>query len=542
MEKKYLNSISKIGIILVLLVAFCSGCKDDFFNKQPLDVVSDQTFWKTESDAKLALTGCYSVPYSPRPHDFLSGFGIFLLDCSAGNGSDKEFDADNITNGILNSSYKVTQEYWKNSYTKIATCNNFLDHIENINMDETKKGIMIAEVRTIRAYIYFNLAFYWGDVPLVQHVLTIEEANNVTRTPKANVWAFVEKELRECYPVLPVTRPNNENGHITSGAALAILGRLQMAEKKWNDAADSYRKIIDYKCYLIDPQYRELFWEGKELSAEIILSTQYLDNVYGTIFPQLMYPVMIGGFHQYSPYNELVKEYECIDGKTIKESPLFDPSNPYNNRDPRMDYSILISDRSNVSGNIYISRPGTNSPDRLGTYSAWTGYGINKFIDETFSGNKRQYGGNWIIIRYAEVLISYLESKLESGATIDQALLDQTINLVRKRKAVNMPPVTITDPDKLRQIVRRERRVEFAFEGLRYYDILRWGIAGNELNYQFTGMKLTNDPANYTAYRVDNEGYFIHIKRNFKSGVNELWPIPQSEMDINKNMTQNLGY
>ena len=164
-------------------------------------------------------------------------------------------------------------------------------------------------------------------------------------------------------------------------------------------------------------------------------------------------------------------------------------------------------------------------------------------MEDDATKNQWSYGGNFSIIRYAEVLLSYLESKLESGAAIDQGLLDATINKVRGRAAVNMPAVTTTDPVELRKIIRRERRVEFAFEGLRYYDILRWGIAATELNRQFTGMKLTNTPATYTDYPVDSEGYFIMPqKRNFKAGTNELWPIPQSERDINKNLTQNTGY
>ena len=193
----------------------------------------------------------------------------------------------------------------------------------------------------------------------------------------------------------------------------------------------------------------------------------------------------------------------------------------------------MISDRTTYKGQTYKAHPdSTNSPDRMSKYPVWSGYSINKYMDPTISGNIGNYGGNWNIIRYAEVLLSYLESKLESGAAIDQALLDQTINKVRGRQSVNMPPVTITDPTELRKIVRRERRVEFAFEGLRYYDILRWEIAVQELNRQFTGMKLTNDPANYTKYPVDNEGYFMIHKRSFKVGVNEFWPIPQSERNM----------
>ena len=163
-------------------------------------------------------------------------------------------------------------------------------------------------------------------------------------------------------------------------------------------------------------------------------------------------------------------------------------------------------------------------------------------MDESFSGNLMNYGGNWIIIRYPEILLSYLESKLESGVSVDQILLDETVNLIRGRTSVNMPAVVETDPQRLREIIRRERRVEFAFEGLRYYDILRWGIAAEELNRQFTGMKLTSDPANYKDYPVDNEGYFLYQKRNFKKGTNELWPVPLSETQLNKNLVQNKNY
>ena len=411
----------------------------------------------------------------------------------------------------------------------------------SITMDENQKAIMISEVRTIRAYEYFNLAFYFGDVPLVQHIQTLEEANSVSRNPRADVWAFAEKELKESALVLPKTRPDSENGRMTAGAALAILGRLQMAEKKWSDAATSYKTIIDNNTYTIDPKFKEMFWEANELGKEIILSSQYQSGVFQQVVLQFVYPEQFNGWHQFSPYNELVKEFECTDGKTIATSPLYDKNDPYNNRDPRLDGTVLIPERGKFKGVTYTTKPGTS--DAFGKYPVWSGYGISKFMDEGYSGSLFDYGGNWTIIRYSEVLLSYLESKLESGAAIDQALLDATINKVRGRAAVNMPAITTTDATELRNIVRKERRVEFAFEGLRYYDILRWGIAADVLNGTYHGMKLTNDPANYTTYPVDAEGYFVMGKtRAFKKGINELWPIPQSERDINKNLTQNTGY
>lgn len=543
MENKYFNSIiTKIWIILVLLVIFSSGCNKDFLNKDPLDAVSDGTFWKTETDANLALVGCYHLN-SPLTswYDFWSPRSCLELDLMAGLGSEKGQRPDRMTDGSLSSSNNYIIQYWITGYKRIATLNNFLDHIENVNMDASNKAIMIAEVRTLRAYQYFNMAFYYGDIPLVQHLLTVSEANSVTRAPKADVWTFVEKELTESYPDLPITRPDIENGRITSGAALAILGQLQMAEKKWSDAANTYKKIIDYGCYIIDPQFRELFLVVNEHSKEIILSSQFIKDTYSDNFPQTLWPEMAGGYHQYSPFNELVKEFECTDGKTIAESPLYDPNNPYDNRDPRLAYTIMISDRTIFNGITFTSIGGITSPDWF-IKNNWSGYGIYKYVDENFKGNLLNSGGNVIIFRYAEVLLSYLESKLESGEIIDQALLDLTINKVRGRVAVNMPPITTTNPVELRKIVRRERLVEFAFEGKRFYDILRWGIAAEENNRQFTGMKLTNDPASYTANHVDDEGYLIYLQRHFKKGINELWPIPQPERDINKNLTQNPGY
>lgn len=545
MKKRYFKSqSSKTGMVLILLTIFIMGCNEDFFDKQPLDQASDATFWKTEGDAQLALVGCYNTGAGWQAEDFWTPRALLYLDLMAGNGSEKELIPDHVTDGTLTSTYWVTGGYWSNTYKKITTCNNFLDHIENITMDATQKAILTAEVRTIRAYQYFNLALYFGDVPLVQHVLTMEEANSVSRTPKADVWSFVETELKESAEVLPTTRPDAENGRITAGAALGILGRLQMAEKKWSDAAATYKKIIDFNSYSIDPNYRELFLGGHEFSKEIIMSSQYLADTYGQVLLIYLTPEQWGGWHQFSPFNELVKTYECTDGKTIEESTLYDPNNPYENRDPRLDATIFIPERTVFRGSTYTTNPASGNNDKFGKYPVWSGYGILKFMEDDPSVSVWSSGTNWIMIRYAEILLGYLESQVESGAAIDQALLDQTINLVRGRAAVNMPPVTTTNSTELREIIRRERRVEFAFEGLRYYDILRWDIAADELNHQFTGQKLTNDPANYTDYPVDADGYYIMSQQNkkFIKDKNELWPIPQSERDINPNLTQNTGY
>lgn len=527
--------------VFFFLIIFLSSCKRDFFEKHPLDAISDKTFWNTENDAHLALMGCYNTGAFWKGEDFWTPRSMVYLDLMAGNGSEKELIPDRVTDGSLNSAYNLIESYWNNSYEKIAACNNFLDHINQVSMDSIEKETMIAEVRTLRAYEYFNLALYYGGVPLVTTVLSIEEANQVKRESKEIVWTFAEEELRESFSKLPSERPANQQGRITSGGSLAILGRLLMAQEKWSEAAEVYQNIIEENVYSLDSEFLSVFQLGNDKSKEIVLSSQYKEDVYGHVLPQYLYPETWGGWHQFSPYNELIKEFECTDGKLPSESPLFEIHNPYENRDPRLDYTILISDRSEFQGKTYISRPGTSSPDRFNRYN-WSGYAIRKFMDDSFDDNLANYGANWPLIRYSEVLLSYLESKLEAGDAVDQALLDKTINIVRNREDIKMPAVEVVESNKLREIIRRERRVEFAFEGIRYYDILRWKIADKELNRQFTGMKLTDDPDNYKDFSVDEEGYLIYQKRSFKKGVNELWPIPLSELQVNDNLTQNPGY
>ncbi len=537
-------SIRVLSLGFVFSSIFFSGCKKDILDKQPLSSVSDATFWRTANDATLALNGVYDTGAGFANYNFWAGLSMINLDLMAGNGSEKEMIPDQFTNGSLNPSNYFVGAFYSQTYSQITRCNNFLANIGKVTMDENQKKVMIGEVRAIRAYDYFNLALYFGDVPLIEKLLTVAEANSVTRTPKAQVWAFCESELKAAAATLPVSVSDAQNGHLTSAATLAILGRLQMAQKKWTEAAATYKTIIDYNYYIVDSRYRELFLNAGELSRETLLAQQYMQNSYNHALFQYLTPETWGGWHQFSPFNELVKEFECIDGKTIDQSLLYDKNNPYNNRDPRLDFNIMISDRTVFRGRTYTARPGTTLPDRLDQYpGVWSGYAIYKFLeDDPTLGSVSNDGNNFPLIRYPEVLLSYLESRLESGAGVDQTLLDATINKVRGRAAVRMPAVTTTDPSALRTIIRRERRVEFAFEGLRYFDCLRWGIIGSENNKQFTGMKLTNTPSSYTAFPVDADGYYIYKKRSFITGKNELWPIPQSERDLNKNLTQNPGY
>ena len=548
-------NIKKIKYILILTICFplLNACEDEFLDKQPLDQLSSETFWNTESDAQLALSGVYNVEGFERSNSAKQMYSFWnqdtylrVLEATTDNGFEKDDQVTEFNNGDMASTNNVVRQLWENSYQKITKCNNFLDNIDKVEMDADLKNAMIGEVKTIRAYEYFNLAFYWGDVPLVTSVLSVNEANNVVREDEQVVMDFVLSEYEAAIDVLPAQRPDDKRGRITQGGALALLGRAQMALEMWSEAVATYQEIISSGLYQIDPRFKELFEDGGEESSEHILTMVRMEDFYGTSILRSVMGFTWGGYHHYSPYNELVEQFECIDGLPIDQSPLYDPDNPYENRDPRLLKTIMADKVSTFRGTLYVSHPDSSAskyPDQL-TRRPWSGYLLRKFMDEDYSGNIVSYGCDFSMVRYAEVLLSYLEANIEAGNPITQSLLDQTINQVRGRAEISMPPITETDPAALTTILRRERRVELAWEGLRLYDLFRWRIAHEVLDGRFHGMKLVPvaEAASYTKFPVDENGYFFNEETNFRENVDYRWPIPQTEIDVNPKLTQNPGY
>ncbi|MDR2969795.1 MAG: RagB/SusD family nutrient uptake outer membrane protein [Tannerellaceae bacterium] len=549
--EKYKMKSGIVTTVLFLLNILISGC-DSLLEKNPLDSLSTSTFWQTETDAMLALTGVYQLNEMTGSGQKLThniwnqDAHLRLFEATTDNGFEKDNNVTDINNGDLASSYGPVKNLWTTSYRSVIKCNNFLDNIGSVNMEASRMEEMKAEVKTIRAYAYFYLSFLWGDVPLVTKVLSVSEANSVSRDSKAEVVDFVISELQSAIQYLPNTRPDDEYGRITKGGALAILGRVLLAEKRWDEAKSAYRQIMDLGIYDIDPRFSDLFIEAGEGSKEFLLVSVRMPEIYGTSIQLSCVGFTWGGYHHYSPFNELVEDFECIDGKPITESPLFNPEKPYENRDPRLLKTIMVDNISVYKGTLYVAHPDSSPTiyqDQV-TRRPWSGYILRKFCDESYSGNFNTYGGDFTIIRYAEVLLSYLEACIESGTAITQPLLDETINKVRGRAEIQMPEVTETDPAKLTTILRRERRVELAWEGLRLYDLFRWRTAHTRIKGRFHGMKICSaaEAPSYTKVQVNENGYYYCEESNFRESVDYLWPIPQSEKDVNGNLTQNPGY
>lgn len=538
--------VGKWTTLLALLILSTASCKKEL-DKQPLSEFADATFWTSEQNALLALTGMYRGGITVntgdiRPTDWWSYSGLLFLEMATDNAYDRRGETqaiNRLTNGTLVNDNQLIGDYWTRSYAKIARTNHFLENVSKTPMAEAKIKRMAAEARFMRAAQYFYLSQYYGAVPLVTKVLTQDEANNVDKAGKQQVVDFVETEFAAAAADLPRHKdiPAAEFGRASKQAALAFLGRIQMAQGNWSAAAATYKTIIDLGDNAIDPNYESLFNGTNESSSEIIFSCVYVENLLGNSVMHKTYMAEKGGAVFFNPLANLVESYEFTDGTPFSYAdPRYDATDPRKNRDPRLGYTVLVNGDL-LSGVRYVSHPdSTSSKDQLTTTKGGTrtGYSLRKYMIDGYNGNIQASGNDIVVLRYAEVLLSYLEAKLEAGDPIDQALLDETINKVRGRASVNMPPVTVTAAATLRPILRRERRVELACEGLRLWDLLRWNIAGITLQGRFFGASFPTAKAlrKDGTYTDPNKRWFV-TKKAFRVGQDEQWPIPLGEVNIN---------
>lgn len=543
-----MSAIKQIFNKSILSIALLSllSCEDQL-KQFPTNSFAQEVFWTSESNAMIALTGMYrgGITYGTNtvPNDWWSYFGSVFLEFATDNAYDRRGDNstfNKLTDGTLTANNNVIQGYWVGSYKRIAVTNDFLENIGKVPASEAVIRRLTAEAKFLRATQYFYMSQYWGAVPLVTKTLTPDEANNVEKAPKASIVQFVIDELTAAAADLPGQKSlaANESGRANKQAALAFLGRMYLSEKRFTEASAVYKQIIDLNENIIDSDYQGLFNTSNENSKEIIFSLQHVPGQAPNAMPQHAYPAINGGWHIINPLGSLADDYGFDDGTSFSyDNPKYNPKNMGANRDPRFRYTLLW-DGTTFGGRRYVCHPDSaSSVDQL-TYSKQatrTGYGLRKFFDESFSGSlTADYGGNLPIIRYAEILLSYLEAELEGGKPIDQALLDQTINAVRGRASVGLPKIRETNAAALRTILRKERRIELAFEGIRLWDLLRWNVADQVLSGDFWGASFP-DSKRYatTSKKLDPKFRWYVTAKKFRKGTDERWPIPESEVNVN---------
>lgn len=535
----------------IMLITIVSACKK--LDLVPTDRFTDANYWTTAEKASSVLNTAYSQMTNSSYF-----FSNEAMSDNAFNGRGDNNGVASIAAGTYDQSLGRLKGEWRDHYTGIKTCNIFLENVDRVtSMDANLKARMKAEAKFIRAWHYFMLETWWGDVPLIQKDLTIDESKTIVRAPKAQVVDFVLKELDEAAATLPVNIAYAEadRGRVAKGAAIALKARVLLYESRWNDVVAECEKLIgktDNGTYGLFNSYEGLFLPQNEYNSEVMFDLQYLPPSLGNRFYtdfRDMAPISVGGrLNSIAPTQELVDSYLMLNGKTPGESGSgYDENNPYVNRDPRLTNTVVYHlyqwKKPDNSLKIIYTKPGSD-PDQEhrfdeyapGATSSPTGYYTRKYYDPTSNASDFGSGLNLVLIRYADVLLMYAEAKMELGQ-LNASEWDKTIKPIRARagftqaSAINFPAVST---EALRNIVRNERRTEFAMEGLRIFDIRRWKIAENVLNGWAHGAK-------FGPPGVDN-GYIRANQRTFDKSKAYLWPVPRDERAVDPNLSQNPGW
>ena len=536
------NRTSLLILSLPAIMFLVSSCKK--LNQAPPDKFTDLNYWTSPDQANNLLTTAYSEMFT---NDYF--FYNEALSDNAFNGRGDNGNSLSISNGSINASLSRFESEWQFHYGGIKSCNVLLDNIDRIpNYPEAQKNMVIGQTRFIRAFAYFQLMTWYGDIPLFSHDITLTESHSIPRTPRAQVLSFVLSELDTAAALLPASYSSGNQGRITRGAAVALKARVQLYEGNWQSVSGLCDKLINNGTYTLMTTYDSIFSPYNEHNSEVIFDLEYVP-VYRTYSNTFDYvPISIGARdNALAPTQELVNDYLMTNGLTINDPGSgYDPNNPYTGRDPRMTstivyhgYQWLKSDGTTKT--IYIkpgTDPNTNKPDEYvpgGGFSSPSGYYIRKYYDPTVPSTFLS-GLDLILIRYADVLLMYAEAQNELGR-MNATVWDQTIGALRKRAGFPAAAAQFNaawGQDSLRSIIRRERRCELAMEGLRIFDLRRWKTAEMVLNGWGHG-------AQYGDPTVDN-GFIRLSQRTFDPKRNYLWPIPAFELLQDPNLTQNPGW
>lgn len=533
---------------VLLLTASCKKILDII----PVDQVTDPLMWSNQ-DMVLTYTGNFYAQMQAGfsgPHPGSSIFTGNLL-------SDITDDADaNSTvyntywNGAYDSSNSPLNGMWtSNRWMYIRRANTFLSKIDAVPGDASLNNRMKGEMKFLRAYYYFDLMNWFGPLPIITTAQNdLDESAFVAKATKDEFTDFLVKELTEAAATLPVTYAAGDWGRATKGAALAMMGRIQLYAGRWADAAATTKALMDLKAYVLQPSYSSVFANNNKMNNEVILSVQFNGDKAqrSHLFDAYNQPPAFGGRGSTLPTQNLVDEYEMQTTGLPITNPLsgYDAQQPYVGRDPRFAATVLYDGATFRGRALQLYNGGVDLTVSGGILAGWvtnTGYYLRKFTDETINLADANVASsqNWILFRYAEVLLNYAEAQNEAVGA-DNTVYD-AVNQVRKRAGMPNLPAGLSQPD-MRTAIRHERRVELAFEDARYWDVKRWKLAVNLFSTATNPIKkmeiVRNAVTGVKTYTVKN----LTKTRIFQE-KHYLFPFPITEVTKPGNkIEQNFGW
>lgn len=488
-----------------------------------------------------------------------------------------------ITNATINGQTGFVNTGWDNTYKAISRANTVLESMDRVEglLSESQINAFVAEARFVRASMFSYLLSHYRNVVYMDRTLTIEEARETGQMPPEELLGKIYEDYDFAIANLPETYSSNQLQRATKGAALALKARIALYMADFETAKHASQECIDLGLYSLHPDYGDLFLSSTKQSPESIFFLPRSVTLGVTLGDRQNYvPRNNGGWAAKDPSWDLLFAYYCTDGLPVDESPLFDPRNPFANRDPRCNQTIAPFGEEFLDY-IYDPHPLSLTTERVSTgqqvanndnravaqYASFNGLVWKKGADHDWLLNSWRVEPDNIIVRYADVLLMYAEAKIELN-DIDQSVLD-AINQVRARAyqvdiaSDAYPKVVESGQEKLRTILRAERRMEFALEGRRYMDIIRWKTAERVLNRPNYGLL---DPADLVSKVVNPGKWFLPstpaidtdgspdftdlasqgvIKqiavRKFDADKQYIWPIPSTEV-LTSGLTQNPNY
>jgi starch-binding outer membrane protein, SusD/RagB family len=449
--------------------------------------------------------------FNVHSQSFITATGIRSDDADKGStpadGGANAIDMDNFpvtpSNGFANT-------LWIGYFALINRCNSTIKEVNTnttIVASDAIKTQTIAEARFLRAYAYFNMVRFFGNVPLIDTLFEDPAAqNNVPQSTPAQLYTFIESDLTFAAANLPVTWDAKFVGRATSGAANGLLAKVYLTQKKWTQAMGAANAVMTSGQYDLSTPYDKIFREEGENSKESVFEVQATASAAIQTANGVMYAHIMG-----------VRGTGAWDIGWGWNTPSTYLEAAYEPNDPRKNRTILYTSTATTTyQTIYGENLPVGLPNPRYNNKVYTNPALRSSIGHRF--------GHWMnvrILRYADVVLMYAEAANEVGGAANITAARNALNSVRARaRAGNntiLPDVTTTDQAELRDAIHHERRIELAMENDRFFDLVRWGTAQAVLN--------------------------AAGKPNFNANRDAWLPIPQTQIDLSKGvLKQNPGY
>ena len=536
-----------------LLLLFCS-CSDFLTRDHPTGVTDDD-FWKTMNECETALGQCKAWPNgSYFTSNTVTNVAWIHMEGMTDNQyfrSNFQTEVVNLANGSATpTSGGYISKLWDRYYEYIRRCNRFLEHVDNAYFTlEYERDRMKADVRVWRAWYHMQLLLLYGrhdGIPILQKSLTPTE-NFMSRNTVEECLDFLNREFDAIINitddnVCPFIWDEGRRARMSRSSALVLKMDLNLQFQKYDIAKAAAKQLIDsgvfelYYTELADEDpgknYRDLFnYVGKQNKERIIFTSNGLNQFWFRCIS-----MSLGGQGTCGVLKSFVDEFETIDGKTLQSLPAnerteYEKDPLYKERDPRL-YTTVMMPGDNTSFKNYTYTPfDVNSSDYYTkTGAPSSGYMLKKFASEQDRASGRG-SLDFMLYRYAEVLLTYVECLVESGDW-QNSDVEKYINMIRNRAGMpNMDKTVYNSQEKVRELYRRERRVEFGFEGKRYDDIRRWNIGAQTMSGSIQG-----------AWNPNTNSFVTIEERNCTFPKNDSWPLPQDEVTANPNISQPTGW